>query len=115
MYIASLVVTIILIAALSFSVWADFVRYDKVLVAMDRAGVKQSWLPLLGVLKAAAALGLVAGLAVPPIGIAAGAGVVVFFVGAILTHVRARYYSFGAPAFFLTFGVAALALTIAVL
>jgi hypothetical protein len=50
---------------------------------------------MLGTLKAAGALGLLIGIRVPLIGIAAAVGLVLFFVGAIVTHLRAHDYSFG--------------------
>lgn len=54
------------------------------------AGVPVSWLRFpIGTLKLLGALGLVAGLWVPGIGVAAAAGLVVFFVCAMYTHVRA--------------------------
>ncbi|HEY6470416.1 MAG TPA: DoxX family protein [Candidatus Dormibacteraeota bacterium] len=112
---AYLVVTIALAGFLVLSTAADFGRYHRVLTAMSRAGVPQSWLPTLGALKGAAAVGLLVGIVVPALGIAAGAGTIVFFLGAIATHLRAHWYSFGAPATFLTLGVAALTLSLVVL
>jgi hypothetical protein len=50
------------------------------------------------------------GLHVPLIGTAAAAGLILFFVGAIITHLRARDYSFGLATGFLLLAVAALAL-----
>ncbi len=43
--------------------------------------------------KAAGAVGLFVGIGVPPIGVAAGVGLVLFFVGAISVVIRARWYS----------------------
>jgi hypothetical protein len=68
---------------------------------------------MLGTLKAAGALGLVIGICVPLIGIAAAVGLVLFFVGAIVTHLRARDYSFGLAVVFLLLAVAALVLIVA--
>jgi DoxX-like family len=68
---------------------------------MARAAVPESWLPMLGALKAAGAIGLLVGILVRPIGIAAACGVILFFIGAIITHLRARFYSFGSPGSFL--------------
>jgi hypothetical protein len=67
----------------------------------------------LGLLKAAGALGLLVGVVVPPIGIAAAAGLVLFFVGAIITHLRARFYSLTLSISVLTLAVAALVLRLA--
>jgi hypothetical protein len=109
-FTAYIAVTILAAAANLFSAGADFVRYEQVAVNMARAGVPDSWMTTLGILKAAGALGLLAGIAVPPIGIAAAAGLILFFVGAIITHLRGRFYAFTLPAGFLTLAVAALVL-----
>jgi hypothetical protein len=65
-------------------------------------------------MKTAGALGLAAGLAFRPLGVAAAIGLVLFFVCAIYTHIRAGDYS---PQFYLANGflainVAALALAL---
>src|SRR6266404_6219745 len=107
---AYLIVTILAAAANIFSATCDFVRYKQVSIAMARAGVSESWMTPLGVLKTAGALGLLAGIGVPPIGTAAAVGLVLFFVAAIITHLRAHDYSFGLAIVFLLLAVAALAL-----
>jgi hypothetical protein len=61
-------------------------------------------------LKAAGALGLLVGIGVPVIGTAAAVGLVLFFVAAIITHLRARDYSLGPAVVFLLLAVAALVL-----
>ncbi len=110
MYTAYLVVTVLAVAANVFSAVCDFVRYKQVAVAMDRAGVPQSWMTTLGILKAAGAGGLLVGIGQPWIGTAAAAGLILFFVAAIITHLRARDYSFGLAVVFLLLAVAALVL-----
>jgi hypothetical protein len=110
-FTAYVVVTLMAIAANTFAATANFMRYKFVLITAARAGVPESWLPILGTLKAAGALGLLVGLiGVPPIGTAAAIGLVLFFVGAIITHLRARDYSIGPAAAFLLLAVAALVL-----
>jgi len=107
---ASVVVDVVLAGALAFSAWAALTRYDPVLVAMAKAGVPESRLPLLGTLKAAAAAGLLVGLFVPWIGAAAATGTVLYFGGAILTHLRARDYALAPASTFAVLAVVALAL-----
>ena len=114
LFTAYLVVTALAAAANLFAAGADFVRYPQIAINMDRAGVPHSWMIPLGILKAAGALGLLLGIFVPPIGIAAGVGLALFFVGAIITHLRGHYYAFTAPIIFLTLAVAALVLRLAV-
>jgi hypothetical protein len=112
-FIAYIVVTLLAAAANFFSAGADFVQYPRVAANMDRAGVPRSWMTPLGALKAAGALGLLIGIVVPPIGIAAAIGLMLFFVGAIITHVRARFYPFTLAASFLALAAAALLLRLA--
>ena len=95
MFIAYIVVTVLAAAANVFSATLDFIRYKQILVNMAKVGVSESWLTTLGILKAAGALGLLAGIRVPLIGIAAATGLVLFFIAAIITHLRGRDYSFG--------------------
>jgi hypothetical protein len=74
MFIAYVVVAILAAAANSFSAYMDLVRHERVAAVMDRGRVPRSWMIPLGVLKAAGALGLLVGFAVPLIGTAASAG-----------------------------------------
>jgi len=110
MFTVYVVVTVLAAAANVFSAVCDFVRYKQVSIAMAKAGVPESWMTMLGILKAAGALGLLVGIGVPLIGTAAAIGLIVFFVAAIITHLRARDYSFGLAVVFLLLAVAALVL-----
>jgi DoxX-like family len=82
MFTAYLVVTILASAANIFSATLDFIRYKQILINMSKVGVAESWINMLGILKAAGALRLLIGIGVPLIGVAAAVGLVVFFVGA---------------------------------
>jgi hypothetical protein len=107
-----LIVTVLTAAANLFSATCDFVRYKQVSIAMAKAGVPESWMTTLGVLKAVGALGLLVGIGLPLIGIAAAIGLTLFFVGAIATHLRARDYSFGPAVVFLLLAVGSLVLRV---
>ena len=80
---------------------------------MAKASVPESWITALGTLKAAGALGLLVGIGVPVIGTAAAVGLILFFVGAIITHLRAHDHSFGLAIVFLLLAMAALVLRLA--
>ena len=110
MFTAYITITVAAAAANVFAATLDFVRSQKVLSAMARLGVPERSLPLLGILKAAGAGGLLAGIGAPTIGTAAAVGLIVFFVGAIITHWRARDYAIGQPVVFLLLAVASLVL-----
>jgi hypothetical protein len=113
MFTAYIVVTLLAAAANIFSAILDFIRYKQILINMARVGVSESWLTTLGILKATGALGLLVGIRVPLIGIAAAVGLVVFFIAAIITHLRGRDYSFGLAVVFLLLAVAVLILRVA--
>ena len=113
MFTVYLIVTILAAAANIFSATCDFVRYEKVSIAMAKAGVPESWMTTLGILKAVGALGLLVGMRVPVIGIAAALGLILFFVSAIITHLRGRDYSLGLAIVFLLLAMAALAVRLA--
>lgn len=91
---------------------ADFARARFVLANSAEVGVPESWLPLLGALKAAGAAGLLIGLLVfRPVGIAAAIGLVLFFAGAIVAHIRARVlHNLAFPGFYLGLAVGSLLL-----
>lgn len=108
-------VTVAVTAAITIAIAiADFVPAQFVLANSARVGVPRSWLPVLGGLKLAGGLGLLIGLAgVPLIGVAAAAGLVAFFIGAIATHVRAGVLSnIGFPALFLLAATASLVMLV---
>ena len=55
MFIAYVIVTVLAAAANIFSATLDFIRYKQVLINMAKAGVPESWVTMLGVLKGAGA------------------------------------------------------------
>jgi hypothetical protein len=94
--------------------WADVARAPFVLANSAEVGVKPERLPALALLKAAGACGLLLGLAgLRPLGVAAGAGLVLFYVGAVAAHVRARvFHNIAFPGLFLALAAASLALAV---
>jgi hypothetical protein len=92
----------------------DFIPAQFVLANSAQVGVPRSWLPALGATKLAGAGGLVAGLVgLPTLGIAAAAGLVLYFVGAVATHVKARvFYNIAFPGGYLLLSAASLALMV---
>lgn len=88
-----LVVTIVAAAMAGFSAGSVFFRAKWVVEPLADYGVPRSWWPWLGTTKAAGAAGMVAGLFVPAVGVAAGIGLVLYFTGAVATVLRARSYA----------------------
>jgi hypothetical protein len=115
MLTAYVVVTVAVIVANAGAAIADFARAKVVLANSAEIGVPQSWLPSLATLKAAGAVGLLLGLlGVRFIGIAAAIGLVLFFVGAVAAHVRARvYHNITFPGGYLVLAIASLVLSVA--
>ncbi|WP_314615502.1 DoxX family protein [Streptomyces stackebrandtii] len=113
MFLGYTIVAALLAFALSVSAFLTFTRNPQITGNMTKLGVPESWLPWLATAKAAGAIGLLAGLAVPLLGAAAAIGVTLHFAGAVITHLLAKDYEL-APALVLTLlSVAALVLRIA--
>ena len=94
MHSAHVAVVVTTIAATAAVAIPDLIPAQFVLANSARVGVPQSWLPTLAVLKLAGAGGLFVGLlGLRHIGIAAAVGLVLYFVGAVVVHVRARVFS----------------------
>jgi hypothetical protein len=115
MFTAYVTVTVITILANATIVVADLGRAEFVVANSAEVGVPMSQLPLLATLKAAGATGLLLGLlGVPIVGVAAAIGLIVFFTGALITHLRAGVlYNLYFPGIYWVLAVASLAFTVA--
>jgi hypothetical protein len=113
MFVTYIAVTLLTTIANAFSAFMDFIRHERVVVVMEKGRVPRSWMVPLGALKAVGALGLLVGFAVPLIGTAAAVGLVLFFLCAVVVHLRAGFYEFGNLAIFLSLAAAALAVGLA--
>jgi hypothetical protein len=101
-------------AANGFAAAMDFLRPAWLIKNMTTVGVEPWALGPLAVLKIAGAVGLLIGIGVPALGVAAAVGLVLFFVGAISAHIRVRdYASIPFPGMFLLLAAASLALRLA--
>jgi hypothetical protein len=87
------IVTAVGAAMVAFSAISVFTRAKWVVEPLADYGVPSSWWPWLGTAKAAGAIGLVIGLWLPVIGVAAGIGLVLYFLGAVVTVLRARSFA----------------------
>jgi hypothetical protein len=88
-----IVVTLLAALANLYAATNDFLHVEWVLENMDRLGISRIWVSPLGFLKAAGGLGLLAGIWWPQIGAAAAAGLILFFIGAMASAIRVRWYS----------------------
>ena len=89
MGIAYLVVAIVLAAMVLFS-GVGKLRNDPHIVKVihETVGVPMKYFPLLAACEIAGAVGLVLGIWWPILGIAAATGLVIYFVGAVVSHVQ---------------------------
>jgi hypothetical protein len=76
----------------------------------DMKGLPRKWVPVLGLLLAAGTVGLAAGFAVPLLGTLAACGLVLYFIGAIIAHLRVGSRNIVGGIVFLATAVAALIL-----
>jgi hypothetical protein len=114
MSIVYVVVTVLAAAWVGFSAVSLLRGATWVVDSLTSYGVPSSWWPWLGAAKAAGAVGLLVGLFVPVIGVLAAIGLVLYFTGALITVLRARWYShLPYPALYLAPVAAVLALSFA--
>jgi hypothetical protein len=84
-------------------------------VIHEVVGVPMKWLPWLAACEIAGALGLLLGILWPPIGLAAAGGLVIYFLGAAISHLRVGDVKGIGPALFMmTVSAAALVTRMAV-
>jgi len=74
----------------------------------DVKRIPRAWVPVLGGLLAAGTLGLLAGFVVPLLGVLAAGGLVLYFVGALIAHLRVGSRALLGPSVFLVAVTAAL-------
>lgn len=111
MSIAIAVVTLVLAALLALTAVRKLGHRPEVVATYTRVGVPEERLNLLAALLLAGAAGLVAGLFLRPVGIAAAAALAVYFALAIGAHLRARDAGNAPmPALYLLLALAALVL-----
>lgn len=111
MFIAALVISSLYAALLVFSATGKLRHDPAQMKTLTSVGVSRRFVPVLASLEIAAALGLAGGLAWWPLGVAAGVGITLYFVGALIAHLRVKDGS-GArvPAVLLVVSLAALIL-----
>lgn len=110
MFTIAAIVSILLAVAILGSGAATLAKVPAVVTNMKAVGWPEDRLWVLAALKILGAIGLVVGLWVAPIGIAAAIGVALYFVGAVIFHVRAKEYALAPPVVLLVLAVASLVL-----
>lgn len=108
-----LVITLLAAACNGMTGVGNLIGLDYPKRQADMLRVPRSWVRPLGTLLTAGAAGLLAGFAVPPLGRLAAAGLVLYFLGALVAHVRVRDRHLGLWALFFCLAAAALAVNLA--
>ncbi len=108
MRIVYLIITILAAVANGYAASLNFVGAESVKLVADRVQVSRRWMVPLGMLLTFGAVGLLAGIALPALGVAAAIGLVLYFVCAMAAHLRVRDRQLGGAAFFLLLAAAAL-------
>jgi hypothetical protein len=90
MFIAYAVIGILLAAVLVASAVAKLTQNKGIVESLTGVGVPLRMFPFLAACEIAGALGLLIGLWYAPLGIAAAIGLVLYFIGAVGTHLRKR-------------------------
>jgi hypothetical protein len=108
---AYVIVTLVAAAMVGFSAGSVLLHAKWVVEPLADYGVPRSWWPWLGAAKAAGALGLAAGVFVPVLGVVAAICLVLYFLGAAITVLRARFWAHvSAPVLYVAPVVASLVL-----
>ncbi|NUP25819.1 MAG: DoxX family protein [Nocardia sp.] len=92
MDVAYYIVAVLTALWVGFSGYALFSKQQFVVEPLEQYGVPQSWWNPLALAKTAGALGLLAGFVLPAVGVAAAIGLILYFLGATATALRARSY-----------------------
>jgi hypothetical protein len=111
---AYVVITVLFALMVAFSGLGK-IRLDQrqVRVIHETVGVPLKYFPHLAACEFAGAIGLVAGIWWPPLGVAAGIGLVLYFVGAITSHLHVGdVKGIGSAAFMFVLAAGALAVRI---
>jgi DoxX-like family len=88
MHIAAIALSVLLALVMLGSGVMKLIRAPRIVTAMATVHVTPPQMTGLGVLELLATVGLIAGLWLPPIGVAAAIGSVLYFAGAIAAHLR---------------------------
>ncbi|MGC4867335.1 DoxX family protein [Micromonospora sp. DT53] len=112
MFAAYVTVTILAAVFTGIAAVTYLIGHDYPKAQADMKRVPRSWLPWLGTALAAGSLGLLAGFAVPLLGTLAAAGLVLYFIGALIAHLRVGSRQLVGPAVFFATVVAALTLSV---
>jgi hypothetical protein len=110
MFVAYCVIVVLYSVSLTFSGILKLQQEPQIVqIIHDRIGVPLEYFPLLAACEFAGAIGLLAGIRWPRLGMAAAIGLLIYFIGAILSHIRVGDVAgIGSAVFMLAIAAAAL-------
>ena len=88
MFAAYVAVTIFTSVITGFAAVTYLIGHDFPKAQVEMKRLPLSWMPRLGTALAAGSVGLLVGFALPLVGVLAAAGLVLYFIGAFITHMR---------------------------
>lgn len=88
MFVATVIVSLLIALAATGSAIGKLTKQAQVVEALRTVGVPDSKVPVLAALELAGAAGVVIGLWVAPLGVAAALGLTLYFIGAVVAHLR---------------------------
>lgn len=109
MFIATLVLSILFALLLLFSAYGKLTHNPAQAETLEKVGATRI-VPILALLEIAGAAGLIIGLFWWPLGVAAAIGTLLYFLGAVIAHVRVRDTQIAPAAVFAVVSVAIIAL-----
>jgi len=112
MFIAYAMVTILAAVFTGAAAVTYLIGHDYPKAQVDMKRLPRTWVPRLGAVLAAGSLGLLAGFAVPLIGVLAAGALVLYFVGALIAHLRVGSRNLVGWAVFFVTSIAALAVNL---
>jgi hypothetical protein len=112
MFAAYVTVTILASVFTAIAAFTYLIGHAYPKAQLDMKRLPHSWMPVLGWILAAGSVGLLAGFAVPLLGVLAAAGLVLYFVGALLAHLRVGSRKLVGWAVFFVTAVAALVVNV---
>lgn len=90
MGIALIILAILLGIAAAGSAVQKLRRDATVVASMRAVGVRDSQIPILAILELLGVAGLIVGIWIPLVGVAAAMGLALYFLGAVIAHIRVK-------------------------
>jgi hypothetical protein len=114
MFVATIILSVLLAAMFCVSAFFKITRRQPFVQVYAEIGVPERWLNALAAALLAGALGLLVGLWLAPIGIAAAIGLILYFIGGVGFHVKAKdWKNTPAPTIILVLVIVVLVLRVA--